>query len=266
MGPAATRIFAAASLAAAILLLACAPVWAVSKGEGDLIVTFDGGISPASLPREEPAPVAVHVAGNVRSASGDTGGLPQLRRITVAINRNGELFDHGLPVCRARQIQPATQVGARQICGDALVGSGHVTVQVHLGEQPPFTVRAKILAFNGPRRNGHKLILAQAYARKPPGSFIIPFEVDRRGGTFGTVLSTTLPAATRAWAFLTHFDLKLYRVYDYRGARRSYVSAACTAPQGFSKALFPFAKVSYGFADGQRLTMSQASTCSVAGE
>ena len=48
-------------------------------------------------------------------------------------------------------------------------------MQVHIPSQPPFTVKAKLLAFNGPRKNGHKLILAQAYARKPPGAFILTF-------------------------------------------------------------------------------------------
>jgi hypothetical protein len=250
----------------AALLIVSAPVWAVSVGDGDLIVTFDGGIEPPALPREAPVPVAVHVAGNVRSASGQFDQLPQLRRITVAINSQGQLFDRGLPVCRARMIQPAAKVEARQICAGSLLGSGHATVQVRLGAQPSFTVRAAILAFNGPRRNGHKLILAQAYARNPPGSFILPFEVTQREGTFGTVLSTALPRETRSWAYLTHFDLKLHRVYNYRGSRHSYVSAACSAPDGFDKAVFPFAKVSYRFADGQILNLSQATTCSVAGE
>lgn len=238
---------------------------AVSIGEGDLFVTFDGGLSPKRLPRNSPAPVAVSVAGNIKSASGEIENLPQLQRIKVEINRQGRLFDRGLPVCDVAEIQPATQAAARRICGPAIVGSGHVTVQAHLPPQPPFTVHAKLLAFNGPHRNGKKLILAQAYARTPPGAFVLTFQVSRQGGTYGTVLSTTLPPETSRWAYLTHFDMTLHRTYDYRGRRRSYVSAACSAPAGFRRAIFPFARATYGFATGQEMTVSETGICRVAG-
>lgn len=256
--PLIAAVFAAWALAPGV-----AP--AASNRDGDLLTTFEGGISPAKLPRDRLAPVAVRVAGDVRSASGATDRIPQLRRIQVAINRQGRLFDRGLPVCRARQIQPARERSARRICRGAIVGDGSVEVQVRIPGQLPFQVNAKLLAFNGPRRGGEKLILAQAYADDPPGAFILTFRVKRRRGTFGTVLTTTLPRATREWAYLTHFDLRLHRTYRWRGQRRSYVSAACAAPAGFSTAVFPFARATYSFDSGQRLTVAQSDVCRVAG-
>ncbi len=257
--------FARALVLAAVAAVAClgSQAGAVSIGKGDLLVTFDGGLSPSRLPRSAPAPVAVRVAGNVKSAGGDVDLLPQLQRITVAINRQGRLFDRGLPVCRAGEIQPATEAAARRICGAAIVGSGHVTVRAHIPSQPPFTVRARLLAFNGPRRDGKKLILAQAYARTPPGAFVLNFRVSKRKGTYGTVLSTTLPAGTRKWAYLTHFDMSLHRIYSYGGRQRSYVSAACAAPAGFESAVFPFARASYEFTNGQLLRVSETGFCRV---
>lgn len=247
----------------ALLAFGTAPAWGVSKGDGDLIVTFDGGISPKTLPRSTPAPVSVGVSGDVKSASGNLDLLPQLRRISVAINRQGRLFSRGLPVCRPATIQPATQAGARRACGGAIVGKGEVGVRVHLPSQAPFQLRAKLLAFNGPVQNGRKLILAQVYARNPPGAFILVFRVERRRGIYGTALTTTLPPKARDWAYLTHFDMTLRRLYSYRGEQRSFISAACSAPPGFDKAIFPFAKATYGFADGRSLSLSQASTCRV---
>ena len=251
----------------ATTLLLCAGISAHAEvnQDGDLIVSFDGGLSPTKLPRRALAPVAVRVAGNVKSATGNEDSLPQLRKISVAINRQGHLFDHGLPVCQVSAIQPSTEAEARAVCGGALVGSGHVTVQARLPTQLPFTIRAKLLAFNGPRRNGHKLILAQAYGRNPPGSFVLTFRLNRQGGLFGTVLSTTLPKPAQNWAYITHFDMTLRRIYTYQGARHSFVSAACTAPAGFDTALFPFAKATYGFANGQSLTTSVARSCRVRG-
>jgi hypothetical protein len=252
---------------AAVLAIPClgAQAEAVSIGKGDLFVTFDGRLNPNRLPRNSAAPVAVRVAGNVKSASGDTEHLPQLSRFTVEINRQGQLFDRGLPVCDVREFQPATEAAARRICGGAIIGSGHVTVQAHLPPQPPFTVRARLLAFNGPRQDGKKLIFAQAYSRLPPNSFVLTFRVGKRDGTYGTVLSTTLPARTRKWASLMHFDMTLYRVFDYRGRRRSYVSAACGAPAELNKVVFPFARATFDFVSGQRLTLSESGVCSVAG-
>jgi hypothetical protein len=253
--------------AAVVALVLCAgiPALAVTNERGDVIATFDGGIHPTTLPRTTPSPVAVRIAGNVRSASKDPEALSQLRKITVAISRQGRLFDRGLPVCLARQIQPATEAGARAECGQAIVGKGRVVVQLRIRDQPPLTVHASLLAFNGPRRNGHRLILAQTYSRRPPGAFILTFQIRRQAGTFGTVLTATLPRAVRHWAYLTHFDMTLHRIYAYRGRRRSYASAACRAPAGFDSAVFPIAKATYGFAGRRQLSMAVTGTCHVGG-
>lgn len=243
------------------MLCAGIPAGAVPNRDGDLFVTFDGSLHPTKLPRRTLAPVAVRVAGNIKSASGNEDQLPQLRRISVAINRQGKLFDRGLPTCSVKAIQPATEAAARRVCGGAIVGDGHIRLQARIPGQRAFPVKARILAFNGPRRDGHRQIVAQAYARNPPGAFVLIFRVSKQPGLFGTVLSTTLPLGARRWAFLTHFDMTLHRVYRYRGQRRSYVSAACGAPPGFDIAVFPFARATYGFANGQRLTTSIARSC-----
>jgi len=255
------------AIAAAAVMLLCGalPAGAELTQEGDLIASFAGSLSPTALPRNAPAPVAVRVAGDVRSATGAADALPQLHTIKVAINRRGRLFDRGLPICEVATIQPANERAAKRVCGGAIVGSGHVALRAHIPSQPVFSVTAKLLAFNGPRRNGHKLILAQAYARKPPGAFVLTFVVRKAKGTFGTTMTTTLPRSAREWAYLTHFDMTLRRTYDYRGARRSYVSAACPAPPGFRSALFPFARATYGFADGRRLVTTVAGRCTVKG-
>lgn len=246
-----------------VALVAAASAWAATNGDGDLLISFDASLHPTTLPRHKPAPVTVTVSGDVRSASGADDELPQLRKITVAINRAGKLFDRGLPSCRPRNVQPATERGALAECAEALVGSGHVKLQVRIPGQIPFLVRANLLAFNGPRHGRRKLIVAQVYARDPPGSFILPFRVRKRSGVFGTVLSTALPPRTRPWAYLLHFEMTLHRLYRYHGRERSYVSAACAAPGGLPGAVFPFARATYAFADGRRFTLSESGACHV---
>ncbi len=253
-----------AVLAAALLLGAAAAARAERNVHDGVEGSFDARLNPASLPREEPAPIAVAVAGDFRPADGGLDQLKQLRRIDVAINREGRIDDRGLPVCRYRWIQPSSPRHARRVCGGALVGKGHVHVQVRLPDQTPYVLRAPLLAFNGPRRDGHRLILAQAYLDEPPASFVITFEVRHKPGLFGTVLSTTLPRAARKWAWLTHFDLSLHRTYSYRGERRSYVSAACAAPAGLRSAVFPFARATYSFAGDAHVSVEASRVCHVA--
>jgi len=249
--------------AAGLAALAAAPAWAVTNGEGDLRLSFDGGIRPSTLPRHRPAPVRVWVSGSVRSTTGDPARIPQIRRIEVAINRQGRLDDRGLPVCRPRQIRKAKEAKAKRACGAALVGRGRVAVQARLDSQAPSLVRARLLAFNGPSRDGRKLILAQAYSRKPPASFIFSFTVSHRPGTFGTVLSTMLAPGVRKWAYLTEFQMTLGRRYVYRGQKHSFISAACDAPAGFDHPIYPFAEATYDLADGRSFAMSQANRCRV---
>jgi hypothetical protein len=254
----------AAALGAALAALCLTvPASAELTQEGDLRASFDGGITPKRLPRDSYAPVGVRVAGGVRALH--SARLPQLRKITVAINRAGKLYDKGLPTCKLSRIQPATESVARRICGSSIVGSGKVTLLVRLAGQKDYLSTNRLLAFNGPRQGKKKLILAQVYSANPPGAIVLTFTVQKHKGLYGTVISTELPHYAESWAYLTFFEMSLERTYRYRGKTRSYISAACAAPKGFTQALFPFAKASYGFAGGQTLKTSITRGCHVVG-
>lgn len=251
-------------IAAALLIALGTASAALGEVEqsGNLIVSFDGEISPHSLPRTEPAPVAVEVDSGFKTADGSEPP-PQLQQISIGINRDGTIFDRGLPTCRVRKIQPATIAAARRICGGAIVGQGHVEVQVYLANQQPFTFKGPLLVFNAERSGGHRRLLAQVYGTKPPSAFVLTFKLLQQKGTFGTVIRTTLPEAARKWAYVTHFDMKLRRIYTYRGERHSFINAACAAPAGFPGAVYPFARGNFKFAEGQRVTSTLIRDCKV---
>jgi hypothetical protein len=240
----------------ALALLVALAAAAVARGEveqqGNVIVTFDGGISPRALPRSGVAPVAVSVDSGFKSSDG-TDPPPQLQTISIGINRGGKIFDRGLPTCRVRNIQPATIEAARRICGGAIVGSGHVQVRVHLTNQEPFTFKGKLLVFHAMRVGGQRRLLAQVYGRRPPSAFVLTFKILERQGTFGTLITTALPKQARRWAYVTHFDMTLRRMYTYLGRRHSYISAGCAAPAGFPGAVYPFARAKFGFAGGKQV-------------
>lgn len=250
----------------ASLLVGCLLAAAIANAElverGNLFVKFAGGIAPTALPRTERAPIAVRVDGTVRVLSGERP--PALRHISIAINRGGVIDTRGLPTCRRSQIEPATSQQALDACGPALVGEGRYIGALALPEQDRFPLQGRVLAFNAVV-DGRRAILAHVYGADPvPNSRIIVFHIHQAtGGTFGTILSAALPARLNRSGFLKKISLELRRTFVYRGQRRSYLSAACSAPAGFTSATFPFSKVSMTFADGRKLSSVLIRTCKV---
>jgi hypothetical protein len=233
-----------------------------SVQEGNLLVSFNGGISPHALPREVAAPVTVSIETTIGTSDG-ADPPPQLRKISIGINREGEIFDRGLPTCKVRRIQPATIKAAQRVCGGAIVGSGHVGVRVRLPNQPPFTFTGPMLVFNAKPSGAKRRLLAQVYGRKPPSAFVLTFKILKQKGTFGNLIRTTLPKPAQKWAYVTHFEMKLRRIYVYKGQRHSYISAACPAPDGFPGAVYPFARGKFTFDGGRAVSETLVRDCKV---
>ena len=248
-------------LAAALLCLALATLaQAEISQRGDLRVTFTGNLEPHALPRSGSAPVRVSVGGQI--ATTDGSNPPQLRKISIAINKQGRLSSAGLPTCTYRQIQPSSNAGALAACRRSLIGEGHFSANVLLPESAPFPSEGKVYAFNG-TYNGHPAILAHVYGTQPaPTSSTIPFVISRAHGTYGTLLSASLPQVTGDWGYVTGLSLTLGRTYRYRGRPRAYLSAACPAPAGFPGALFALAKASFAFPE-KTLSSTLSRSCEV---
>jgi hypothetical protein len=109
-------------------------------------------------------------------------------------------------------------------------------------------------------------ILAHIYGTEPaPTSSTIPFTISLTHGTYGTLLRAFLPHVTSRWGYVTGLRLNLGRTYRYRGARRSYLSAACPAPPGIGIVSFPLARATYAFAGGRSLSRTLTRSCRVRG-
>jgi hypothetical protein len=251
------------ALAVALLCLVVAgAVEAEVIRKGNLQVSYGGRIAPHDLPRVGTAPVSISVSAEIRTI--DAAPPPQLRHIVLAINRNGRLDPRGLPVCRLRQLQPASTEEARSACPDGVVGHGLFKAAVDLPEQSPYPSDGTILAFNG-RLEGRPVIFAHIYGTKPlPTSFTLPFEVKRRPkGTYGIALVADLPRVAADWGYIRGFSMTLNRRFRYRGETRSYFSAGCPAPSGFPGATFAFANASFGFEDGKQMRTTLTRNCGV---
>jgi hypothetical protein len=247
----------------AVALLVTSVAHAELTERGGLFVRFKGGIDPVALPRVQRAPITVSVAGRVKTLSGERP--PALRAIEIELNRGGELNSNGLPTCRYNQLRAVGPAEALEACGDALVGDGSYVARTAFPEQETFPSDGHILAFNGVYR-GREVILAHVFGANPvPITRLIVFYIHRRGGTYGTVIKGALPDAVNHYGYVVEIALRLHRNYTYRGQRRSYLSAACEAPSGFTVATFPFARASMAFADGRTLSSTLTRSCRVSG-
>jgi hypothetical protein len=257
-----TRVCASLAASAAIIA-AFALGGGAATGEivehGNVVVNFDGGISPSHLPRKNVAPVAVTVSGDISTSDGQKP--PPVRQITLEINRHGKLNDKGLGVCSFEQIDGTNSADAMAACGNALVGTGSIAGQVALPDQAPLETTGQLLAFNG-IYEGQKVIFLHAHVDVPlPGTFVIAFLVRKTPGTYGTQLIANFPTIASGFGYMTHFDLTLKRIFRAHGHTRSYISAACPAPKTFPSAIFPFARGTYAFTDGTTIVSTLDRTC-----
>ncbi|HEY6550834.1 MAG TPA: hypothetical protein VIY71_06515 [Solirubrobacterales bacterium] len=230
--------------------------------QGSLRVHFDGQLRPRALPREHRAPVTVSLEGAVSTSDGTRP--PQLREMTVAVNRAGVVSATGLSTCSAPELQQTSTEAALRACRPALVGSGHFAANVDFPGAPLIPARGEILAFNS-RIHGRPRMLLHLYGSSPVrAAFVLPFEIShRRQGRYGTVFSTKIPELASDLGYVTEIAMKISRTYNYKGQRRSFISASCAAPAGFAGAIFPLAKATFSFANGQRLATGLSRDCKV---
>jgi hypothetical protein len=251
---------ATATVAAIALLASLAG--AETDQQGNLRVSVGASLVPNALPRVGQAPVAVRISGRI--ATTDSSSPPQLQRMTIAINKNGRLDYEGLPSCSYDQIQPASSQRALAACRDSLVGQGNFEADIILSGQIPYPSSGKFLLFAG-KSDGHPVLLGHIYSSNPfATSFVVPFVVRHvHRSSYDTELIADLPKALGDWGYVTALRMNLSRRYRYRGKDRSFLSAGCPAPKGFSHVVFPLAKASFDFSGGKRLSSILVRGCRV---
>jgi len=247
-----------------VLILTASATAATIVQKGNLRLSVDGKLSPTKLPRKGTAPISVTVGGEISTT--DESLPPTLKELRIELNREGVLDYAGLPLCRYAKIQPASTQRALSGCRPSLIGKGSFSVAITLAGQEPYLTQGRLVVFNG-QRGGKPVLFGHIYSPKPfATSFVIVFSVSKkRSGTYATVLSAKLPKAMKAWGRLTGLEMTLSRRYSSGGKSRSYISAGCPAPKGFSKVSFPLARTSFEFSGGKRLSSVLSSTCSARG-
>jgi hypothetical protein len=227
-----------------------------------LQVSFDASFAPQSLPRLKPAPIEVRVHGDIETTDGSHP--PPLRRLEVAINRNGRISTAGLPVCLPPSLQSTSSAEALSRCRPALVGHGRFRAVVALGSKSDIPTYGKILAFNS-RKAGKPALLLHLFAAVPVRlTLVVPLIIGHRSqGEFGTVLRAQIPKIGGGLGSVTEIELSLGRRYSFKGKRRSYLSAACGAPEGFTHIPFDFARGTFNFEGHKPIDATLVKFCRV---
>lgn len=231
------------------------------RQQGNLRLAFDARFSPHALPRDRDVPVTVSLSGSVRTADGSRP--PQLRKMSIAVNRYGRLSTRGLPVCPRQRLESTSAETALAACRRALVGRGRFGANVDFPDLE-FPVEGSMLAFNS-LRDGRPAIALHVYGTNPvEATIVLMFKIEHPArGRYGTVISTRLPRIAADLGYVTDLSLTFDRRYRYRGETHSFISARCAAPPGFPGALFNFARGSFQFANGQTITTTLARDCLV---
>ncbi len=246
----------------ATTLFSVAIAHAELTGKDGLFVSFGGGFTPRSLPRDRNVPVTVNLDTSIKTADGTAP--PQLRRISFAVNRYGHISTIGLPACNVGLLESTDTQVALERCRAALVGRGQFEANVAFPDRAPFPVHGQMLAFNG-SAHGRPAILLHIHGSSPAEvTVVLAFTIRHPAkGKFGTVLSAKIPRLASDLGYVTNVSLKFNREYRYRGKNYSFLSARCAAPTGFPGAIFSFTRGTFSFAGGKQLITTLTRNCTV---
>jgi hypothetical protein len=261
----ASKKIAMSLLAGVLLLLALVSsvdIASAGRGQsGNIIATFNGGISPRFLPRLRATPAIVRLSSSFETDDGRP--LPRLRRISIGMSSRGRIVTAGLPLCPAPRIRATKASQALSACGAARVGHGVMWLNTAIPGQRSIPVKGRMLLFNGRLGHGRRAVLADVHTKSPPTSFVMPFLLRHNASGTEIHLIATVPRTAGTWARINSLNIVLGRRYSYRGRVRSFVEASCFAPPRFTGITFPLAHARYTFAGGRSVRATADSACGV---
>lgn len=244
------RQLALGFLIVAVIALLAGSAGAATVRVGTLVLHADGEFAPRVLPRHRFAPIHFQGYGQIKETNGSVP--PPLEHVKIEFDRDGRLTTAGLPVCPASKLENATTAQARQRCGKAIVGTGHIAAAVTLAGLARIDIRVPLTLFNGTRHDGHPTVLAHARAPFPISeTYLIVAPIERiHSGIYGYRSEFDIPPIAGGFGSLTRIDAKIGRRYRFHGAKRSYVSARCSDYILQTRGFFSFADgtVIYGSA------------------
>jgi hypothetical protein len=228
---------------------------------GNLILKVDGKLSPAALPRHELAPSSFRARGQIETVDGSHP--PALREGVVYIDKNGVFDAHGLPACKAGDLEARDTKAAKRACGDSIIGQGQGTAEIAFPEQKPILVESPITIFNGGVVSGTTTMFLHAFITVPtPAAIVSSFKFSLvKAGRYGLRGVVKIPRIAGGSGSVVDFDFKIKRLYAYRGERKSFDLTKCPDGLIHAKGTGVFKnEVLDGIDDGEKTTISAGLT------
>jgi hypothetical protein len=211
---------------AGLVLLAAVSLWGLGTTQGATIAapglsaTVTSSVSPTRLPKTGGAPVTFAATGTLTATD---GLLHPVRAIELRLDRQLDIDTTGRATCAPGKLSGLAIQQARQRCGKALVGSGHLTEEFDfLGEQR-FTRPAELLFFNVA---GGGLLVYTYLPRGAYGGLEVTASMTAHGTVTGRTLQFPLPDKGDGGATVA-FQFRFGKTWRYQGKERSYLNGSC---------------------------------------
>jgi hypothetical protein len=234
------HLIRAAVIAAGLTLIVAAGAFAEVARVGTLVFRGSGGVFPTRLPKHRQAPIGGYV--NARLGTVDGSHPPAIRTVIIDFDRAFQVNAEGLPVCSRARLVALTTALAKRACGHSIVGSGEGTVEVAFSDQQPFSAKGPLTLFNGGVHGGATLLLIHAYVAVPtPTAVITTTKITRvRHGRFGLHTVSEIPEIAGGAGSVTGFKFKIKRTFNYKGKKKSFITASCPTGLFFVRAKVQF--------------------------
>jgi hypothetical protein len=213
--------------------------------EGD----FGATITPAKLPKDSMAPVAIKLHAEFSTSDGTPP--PALREWTTDFGRDGSVDVKGLPSCPRSALELRGDQAARLLCRTAIVGTGAADFLNGADKR----IRLPLTLFNGGFRDGTTTVfVSSSNATLTPTPIIATVRFRTHNGRSGLRAIATIPPLAGGLGSVLDFNLTFERLFHSGGQERSFAMARCLDGQ-------LQASISAEFGDGTRLSADVLRSC-----
>ncbi len=221
---------------------------------GNIKFTADGGFSPKALPKKQLAPIALTAKGKIQTVDGTHP--PALKEVVLDTDRNGAIDVRGYPTCTSGKLQSQDTKAAKAICRKAIIGSGNTKVQIAFPDSKPVPVSSQLLVFNGGSRGGTTTLYIHAFITVPvPAAIVTTVKIKKvKKGRYGLRSVASIPKIAGGSGSVTSFNLTVNKKFNFKGKRKSVLTAKC--PDGKLQA-----HATAVFADGTRAATEFVRPC-----
>ena len=102
---------------------------------GNLIVTVEGGFTPHKLPKADPGSITLSARSTIATADGTH--LPALDFLQLEFDKHTGVYTKGLAACSTAKLENTLTSQAKQLCPEAIIGSGQAGAEIAFPEQAP---------------------------------------------------------------------------------------------------------------------------------